>query len=147
MSTDYTKLHYLDKAPVLVMSLALVLFTASASPGNDLPANPAEIQDNWSSILYCQKIYQEPEVKGRVYQGDILSCENADQLIRWMISSRYSSHNRQVLEQNAIGKSAAIRFNTRNVQEAIMACRQQCREFSTIYEQKVAAGEITPSVQ
>lgn len=129
------------------MSLILVLFSTPACPGDNLPVTPAEILDSWSSILYCQRIYQEPEVKGRVYQGDILSCENSDKLIRWVISNRYSLQNRQVLEQNAVNKSAAIRYNTRSVQEAIMACRQQCREFSGIYEQKVAAGEISPPGQ
>lgn len=151
MSRDYTKLHDpvhdfrgSDKiAPGLVMSLVLVLFSTPACPGDDLPATPTEIQDSWSSILYCQRIYQEPELEGRVYQGDILSCEKSDKLIRWIISNRYSPQNRQVLEQNAVNKSAAIRYNTRSVQEAVMACRQQCREFSGIYDQKVAAGEIS----
>ena len=132
----------LTRVGMLATSLIFGLVSHLAVAGEDLPQTPVEIQDSWSSIFYCQEIYQEPDVKGRVYAGDLQSCEKADQLIRWSISHRYSPRDREILEQNARNKSVAIRYNTRSVQEAIMACRQQCRHYSTLFDQKVASGEI-----
>jgi hypothetical protein len=127
----------------LSLGLGFCLYSSPVITGDELPETPAEIQDSWSSIFYCQDIYQEPEVKGRVYPGDLQSCDKADKLIRWSISSLYSPQNRQILEQNARNKSGAIRYNTRSLHEAVTACRQQCRQFSSIYDQKVESGEIS----
>jgi len=138
------KCSLLDLAGILILSLVIGLVSSHAYAGGEMPESPDEIQDSWSSIFYCQEIYQEQNVKGRIYPGDLQSCEKSDRLIRWLISTRYSPRDRQVLEQNARNKSGAILYNTRSVQEAIMACRQQCRQFSASYDQKVASGEISP---
>lgn len=125
-----------------LLTIIPFLVSLSAHAGDELPGTPAEIQDVWSSVFYCQEIYQEPEVKDRIYTGDLESCEKSDQLMRWLVSRRYSAKDRQLLEQNARSKSRAIRYNTRSVQEAITACRQQCRQYSSIFDQRVESGEI-----
>jgi len=125
------------------MGVSLILASQPVMAGGELPETQVEIQDSWSSIFYCQAIYQEPDVKGRIYAGDLQSCEKADSLVRWVISQRYSPREQEILEQIARNKSNAIRYNTRSVQEAIMACRQQCRQYSTIFDQKVESGELS----
>ena len=124
------------------MALALILLFQPANAGDKLPETPSEIQDAWSSVLYCQTIYQEPDVKDRIYAGDLQSCEKADSLIRWLISRDFSPRDRHTLEQNARNKSGAIRYNTRSVQDAIMACRQQCRHYAAIFDRKAESGEL-----
>ena len=132
---------------IALSALTLILLCQAANAGDELPKTPTEIQDAWSSILYCQAIYQEPDVKSRIYAGDLESCEKSDALIRWSISRQYSPQDRQILERNARNKSTAIRYNTRNVQEAIMACRQQCRQYSAIYDRNVESGVLSGSGQ
>ena len=122
--------------------LAIYFLSLPLAAMEDIPQSPAEVQDTWGSVFYCQEIYGEPRVKGRVYPGDLQACEKSDALIRWSISSRYSPEDRQVLEQNARNKAAAIRYNTRSVEEAVQACRQQCRELATLFDLKVKSGEL-----
>ena len=122
--------------------LAVCLLSLPLAAMENIPQSQAEVQDTWGSVFYCQEIYGEPRVKGRVYPGDLQACEKSDALIRWSISSRYSPEDRQVLEQNARNKAAAIRYNTRSVEEAVQACRQQCREMATLFDLKVESGEL-----
>jgi hypothetical protein len=122
--------------------LAFCLMSLPLEAMEGIPENPEEVQDTWGSVFYCQEIYGESSVKGRVYPGDLQACEKSDALIRWSISSRYSLKDRQVLEQNARNKATAIRYNTASVQEAVQACRQQCRGLASLFDQRVKSGEL-----
>jgi hypothetical protein len=97
--------------------------------GSVLPETPEEIRDTWGSVLYCQEIYKEPSVHGRIYPADTQACKQADQLMRGIIR-KYGPNDQQVLETEALKKSKIIRYNTRDVQEAVRACREQCGALS-----------------
>lgn len=125
---------------IMACFLCIILLGAAyanhASAQETLPETMADFQDTWSSVFYCRKIYQDAAVRNRVYAGDLQACENADALIRGMAESRFSTQDRQIVEKNAVNKSNAIRYNTPSVQEAVAACRQQCRWLDSEYRKQ-----------
>jgi hypothetical protein len=131
--------------------ILMLLSSIESAYSQEIPTAPVEIQDTWGSILYCQALYEEPQIKGRVYPGDHEDCRNADALMRWSISRGFGLADQAALEKAAKAKSRVIRHNTRDTQAAVQACREQCRVFARMYEEKTASGEIStitdPSVQ
>jgi hypothetical protein len=93
----------------------------SSAMAQEIPTNPADIQNVWGSVLYCQNIYSEPGVSGRVYPGDLQDCEKADALLRWSVSQQYGPGDKETLERFANKKAGVIRYNTRDVQQAVGA--------------------------
>jgi hypothetical protein len=102
-----------------------------------------DIVDTWGSVLYCQSIYQEPDIRGRVYPGDLQACDDSHRLMVDMVKRDYSSQERQEIARDAMKKASAIRHNTRSAQDAVGACRQQCRKLSAMHdEQEETVGNI-----
>ena len=58
-------------------------------------------------------------------------CKAYDLMV-YRVRASYTPREGQEIAQNAARRAAAIRHNTRSVQEAIAACRHQCRAFSEI---------------
>jgi len=112
--------------------LALVVgvgFASAAASEAEVITKP-ELIDDWGSVIYCQAIYEEPDVRGRIYPGDHEACGRAYDLMVYRVKSSYTPREGQEIAQNAARRATAIRHNTRSVQEAIAACRHQCRAFS-----------------
>ena len=107
------------------------------------PSTSSRSSTTWSSVFYCQNLYREPEIKPRIYENDTLACRKSEGLVRWVISTRWSRADQQILERNSMSKAGAIRYNTRSPQEAVTACRNRCRQLASIFDGKVASGEIS----
>ena len=110
---------------LLLFGFVLIFTGSSVWASLELPEGPEEIRDTWGSVLYCQEIYREPSVHGRIYPADTEACRQADLLMRDIIR-KYGPNDQQTLEMEALKKSRIIRYNTRDVQEAVRACREQC---------------------
>lgn len=94
------------------------------------PFSRTELVDTWGSILYCLAVYEEPGVEGRIYQGDLRSCETAGQVVAGIARRDYSEPEVQQIALEAGRKASIIRYNTRSIQDAVFACRQQCRNLA-----------------
>lgn len=117
--------------------------TAMAASTDKLPATATELIDTWASVKYCQGIYQEPAVRGRIYEGDLLDCDKSDRLLHWISRSRAAAVDQELLAAGAARKAAAFRHNTLSVQHAVTACREQCRALAAMYDEKIRKGEIS----
>lgn len=95
-----------------------------------------DIVDTWGSVLYCQSIYQEPDIRGRIYPGDLQACDDSHRLMVDMVNRDYPSQERQEIARDAMQKASAIRHNTRSAQDAVGACRQQCRKLSAMRDEQ-----------
>jgi hypothetical protein len=134
-------LLHLSALQVLLALSGLILLSPLSAQGP--PLTQRDVEDTWSSVFYCQNLYREPEIKMRIYENDTQACRKSDSLVRWVISTRWSPADREILERNSMGKAGAIRYNTRSPQEAVTACRNRCRQLASIYDGKVASGEIS----
>ena len=95
-----------------------------------------DIVDTWGSVLYCQSIYQEPDIKGRIYPGDLQACDESHRLMVDLVNRDYPPRERQEIAGDAMKKASAIRYNTRSAQDAVGACRQQCRKLAAMRDEK-----------
>ncbi len=129
----------------LFVLAAAILIPLTSSFATTLPSTTTELVDTWGSVLYCQGIYKEPDVRGRIYAGDLQACDKSDRLLRWLAEANYSQSERKMLEQGTSRRAAAIRYNTRSVQDAVTACRQLCRGLSGLYDKMAENGEIAGS--
>ena len=108
----------------------------------DLPLfSRMDIVDTWGSVLYCQSIYQEPDIKGRIYSGDLQACDESHSLMVDMVNRDYPPRERQEIARDAMKKASAIRYNTRSAQDAVGACRQQCRKLAAMRDEKAKTVE------
>lgn len=110
-------------AAALVMAPGLSL----ADPPS--PLSRSELVDAWGSILYCQAIYEEPAVRARVYRGDRNHCDSAQAVLAGMAENIGNAAQSERIAREAARKAAAIRYNTPSLDDAVTACRQQCRNF------------------
>jgi hypothetical protein len=67
----------------LFVLAAAILIPLTSSFATTLPSTTTELVDTWGSVLYCQGIYKEPDVRGRIYAGDLQACDKSDRLLRW----------------------------------------------------------------
>jgi hypothetical protein len=114
----------------LTVLFLLAALSAPLEAANSLPESQTEMIDIWASILYCRAIYEEPNIKNRVYEGDRQSCNQADRALDSHAQNKYSETDAQTLLKHAQHKSAVIRYNTRSVQQAVAACRELCRSYN-----------------
>jgi hypothetical protein len=98
--------------------------------GNTLPDTQSEMIDVWGSVLYCQTIYEEPEISERIYRGDRESCNEAHRSMGMHALESWPEEEVRTVFEHAQHKSAVIRYNTRSVQEAVAACRELCRAYN-----------------
>lgn len=124
--------------------MILVLFTLAVQPvlargvedqvisNQAIPVGKQEIVDSWAAIMYCQDLYTRPQITSRVYPGDLTSCEVAYSVLQGSAEKHYSSNDQLLIENEARRKARAIRSGARDNQGAVMACRQQCRSFSSL---------------
>jgi hypothetical protein len=107
--------------------LALVVSCPAASETHAMERS--QLVDAWSAVIYCRNIYEEPDIRGRIYPGDRNSCEAAHANLGRMALSGRPPEEAQAIAAEAGQKARVIRYNTRSAQDAVPACRQQCREF------------------
>ena len=112
--------------------LLLVILGALAAPGLQAQdpvvlESREDLVDAWSALMYCQSALREPEVSGRVYPGDLERCDQAGQVLVDRLKPNYEQKELAVMRQEAANKARAAAANTRDLQEAVTACRQQCR--------------------
>jgi hypothetical protein len=110
--------------------LLMVLAISPVNAGNPLPGNQSELIDIWGSVLYCKAIYDEPDISGRIYEGDRKSCDEAHRSLGMHALDSWPEEEVQAVFEHAQHKSAVIRYNTRSIQEAVAACRELCRAYN-----------------
>lgn len=113
--------------------ITLLLIALAALPvnaGNPLPGNQSELIDIWGSVLYCRAIYEEPDISGRIYEGDRDSCNEAHRSLGMHALDSWPEEEVQTVFEHAQHKSAVILYNTRSTQEAVAACRELCRAYN-----------------
>lgn len=116
-------------------AVAGLLTSAPAAVAEKLPLfSRTDLVDTWGSLIYCQGIYEEPDVRGRVYQGDLQACSESGQRIKGLVNRDYSPAQARQIALDSARKAAAIRHNTRSIQDAVAACRKQCRTLSAASE-------------
>jgi hypothetical protein len=122
--------------------LVLIISTFSLQPvlaqsvsTQSIPVGKQEIVDSWAAIMYCQDLYSRPQVSSRVYPGDLISCDAAYSVLQESTEKHHSSNDQLLIENAARRKARAIRSSARDNQSAVMACRQQCRSFSSQAEE------------
>ena len=111
-------------------AIALLVFLSpslSALDVDQLSWN--ETREKWGQVLFCQRIYQLPEVKPRLYSFDVEQCDKAGQLIADGIS-RYSKQEQVILKNQAEQHSYMLNLNTREPYHSVTACREYCRELA-----------------
>jgi hypothetical protein len=118
----------------------MILALAGSAWAAERPASTAQLIDMWGSVKYCRAIYAEPQLRSRVYAGDHASCEKAEGILRDLMTSDYPVGDWQHISLAAEQKAAAIRYNTRSVNEAVTACRQQCRAIENLPEERENTG-------
>ena len=114
----------------ITLFLSLILVCAPLCASNELPSSKSELVDIWGSVLYCRAIYEEPNISGRIYDGDRQSCNEANRRIAAHAQRSYSQTDTRAVFEHAKHKAAVIRYNTRSVPEAVTACRELCRSYN-----------------
>jgi hypothetical protein len=114
----------------LVSFLLLTLASVPVAADISLPESKSELIEVWSSVLYCRSIYEEPDIRGRIYDGDRNSCNEANRSMASHTQSNHPEAEARTVFESAQKKAAVIRYNTRSVQEAVTACRELCRSYS-----------------
>jgi len=115
------------------IAVTLVLtacFIAPLSASNTLPGSESDLVDVWGSVLYCKAIYDEPNISGRIYEGDRESCNEAHRKLGMHTLESFAEEESRTIFEQAQRKAAVIRYNTRSVQEAVAACRELCRAYN-----------------
>jgi hypothetical protein len=105
----------------------LAMLVPCLSPAQDMSARREGIRDTWASVIYCQQLYANPQLTVSIYPGDLRSCELADEQMQKMVAESFTASDRLIIENSARAKARAIRSSTPNNNQAVMACRQQCR--------------------
>ena len=114
----------------LITVILMMLFAGSSlHAANPLPDTESELIDIWGAVFYCQAIYEEPDVRNRIYEGDRTSCNKAHRALGLHALDRYPDEEVRTLYEHAQHKAAVIRYNTRSVQEAVSACRELCSSY------------------
>ena len=103
----------------------LVLAPGQLPADSDGELSRSELVDAWASILYCQSIYEEPSVRGRVYKGDRDDCNAAQEHLSATAEDRGPGAEIEHIARDAAQKAAAIRYNTLSLDDAVTACRRQ----------------------
>ncbi|MFC1740156.1 hypothetical protein ACFL0N_01595 [Pseudomonadota bacterium] len=114
----------------LTFAILLLAVNASLSAASPLPDSDSELIDIWGSVLYCGAIYEEPDISGRIYEGDRQSCTEARKKVATHVQSSRSLADTRAIFEDASRKAQVIRYNTRSVQEAVTACRELCRIYN-----------------
>lgn len=107
-----------------------VIVMAPLYAANTLPETDSELIDIWGSVLYCRAIYEEPDISGRIYQGDRDACNEAHRSLGMHALEAWPDEEVRTLYDHAQHKAAVIRYNTRSLQEAVGACRELCRAYN-----------------
>jgi len=105
----------------------LTVLVPCLSLAQDSSARREGIRDTWASVIYCQQLYANPQLTVSIYPGDRRSCELADEQMQRIVAESFSASDQLIIENNARAKARAIRSSTPNNNQAVMACRQQCR--------------------
>jgi hypothetical protein len=91
-------------------------------------------KDKWGQLLFCQRIYTLPEVRGRLYRFDLESCDKAGKLVDHVIS-RYSPQQQAQLKGQAEQHSFRLGENTSEPYLSVPACREYCSRLAEIQDQ------------
>lgn len=113
-----------------LMLLLMALAISPVNAGNPPPDSQSDLIDIWGSVLYCRAIYEEPDIRGRIYEGDRESCNEAHRSLGMHALDSWPEEEVQTVFEHAQHKSAVIRYNTRSTQEAVAACRELCRTYN-----------------
>jgi hypothetical protein len=93
-----------------------------------------EIIDKWGQVQYCQRIYQLPEVKPRLYDFDIEHCNQAMALATEVVS-KYSQPEQEQLKLQAERHAFALSGNTSSPYQSVGACREYCQKLAAFKAQ------------
>jgi hypothetical protein len=88
-----------------------------------------ETREQWGQLIFCQRIYKLPEVKSRLYDFDVESCNRANQMLVDRVS-KYSSKGQVELKNQAERHAALLSLNTSEPYLSVPACREICGELA-----------------
>ena len=88
-----------------------------------------ETKEKWGQVLFCQRIYQMPEVKSRLYDFDVEHCDQASQLIADVVT-RYTEQERKLLKSQSERHAALLSRNSSEPYHSVSACRAYCSELA-----------------
>ena len=115
-----------------------LLLLMAASPLTSLADNdndPNLLMEKWGQLMLCQRIYQMPEVRTRLYDFDLERCNSAEQaIIRW--ASRYNTQDQTAIKLGAERHARSLSYNTSEPYHSVPACREYCNELAGVRDEQ-----------
>ena len=90
-----------------------------------------ETAEKWGQVLFCQRMYNMPEVKSRLYDFDTEHCNQAALLVAEVVS-KYSMQEQDQLKFRAERHAVALSYNTSEPYHSVGACRQYCQKLTEV---------------
>jgi len=94
-----------------------------------------EFKEKWGQVIYCQTIYEMPEVKPRLYDFDLEQCTAAGQLALEVLK-QYPPDERTALKLEAEEHARALSGYSNEPYQAVPACREYCRKLSELLDEQ-----------
>jgi len=119
----------------MAIIILLLLFSTPLAAVDIDQLSWTETKDKWGQLLFCQRIYNMPEVQSRLYSFDVEQCDKAGQLMADIVS-KYSQQQQLQLKNQAEKHAYAVAQNTTEPYQSVTACRAYCSELSKIQDQR-----------
>ena len=119
----------------LIFTLLLASFSTPLYALDIDQLNWNETMEKWGQVLFCQRIYNRPEVQSRLYNFDVEQCDKAGQLMS-NVAARYPAQEQVQLKNQAERHALALSKNTAEPYHAVPACRTYCRELADTLDKR-----------
>ena len=118
-----------------VFSLFLLLAVSPSNSLADKENDSSLLMEKWGQLMLCQRIYQMPEVRTRLYDFDLDRCNGAEQaIIRW--ASRYNTQEQSAIRLQAERHARSLSYNTSEPYHSVPACREYCTELAEAHDER-----------
>lgn len=119
----------------LIFTVLLTLFSTPLLAVDLDQLSWTETKEEWGQVLFCQRIYQRPEVQSRLYSFDVEHCDKAGQLMLDVVA-KYPQQDLAQLKNLAEQHAFALSKNTAEPYHSVPACRAYCRELADTLDKR-----------